>query len=126
MTPERSLCVLLLMLLAPLPGVTGLAQDAPAAPVGNRDSGKRLYEKHTCFFCHGTAGQGGVAGARVAVVSRNLQGFTRYVRQPSGQMPAFTDKILSDQDVADIFAYVRSLPAAKPVKDIPLLDQLKK
>jgi mono/diheme cytochrome c family protein len=105
------------------------AEQAPAAasaPAGNRETGKRLYEKNTCFFCHGTAGQGGVAGARVAVVARNLQSFTRYVRQPSGQMPAFTDKILSDQELADIFAYVRSLPAAKPVKDIPLLDQLKK
>ena len=81
-----------------------------AAPVGNRDTGKRLYEKNTCFFCHGTAGQGSVDGARLAVVARNLQSFTRYVRQPTGRMPAFTDKILSDQELADIFAYVRSLP----------------
>jgi mono/diheme cytochrome c family protein len=97
-----------------------------AAPIGNAETGKRLYEKQTCFFCHGTAGQGGNDGARIAVVARNLQSFTRYVRQPSGRMPAFTDKILSDQDVADIFAYVRSLPQAKAVKDIPLLEQLKK
>ena len=102
------------------------AGQAQAAPVGNRDTGKRLYEKNTCFFCHGTAGQGSVDGARLALVARNLQSFTRYVRQPTGRMPAFTDKILSDQELADIFAYVRSLPAAKPVKDIPLLDQLKK
>jgi mono/diheme cytochrome c family protein len=97
-----------------------------APPPGNSDSGKRLYEKHTCFFCHGTAGQGSIDGARLAVVARNLQSFTRYVRQPSGRMPAFTDKVLSDQELADIFAYVRSLPAAKAVKDIPLLDQLRK
>ena len=106
---------------------TSIAQTpASTAPPGNSDSGKRLYEKHTCFFCHGTAGQGGTDGARLAVVARNLQSFTRYVRQPSGRMPAFTDKILSDQELADIFAYVRSLPAAKAVKDIPLLDQLRK
>jgi mono/diheme cytochrome c family protein len=102
------------------------AQAPAAVPEGNRESGKRLYEKNTCYFCHGTAGQGGVDGARVAVVSRNLQSFTRYVRQPTGRMPAFTEKILSDKELADIFAYVRSLPAAKPVRDIPLLDQLKK
>ena len=82
--------------------------------------------KHTCYFCHGTVGQGAsVTGARIAVVARNLQGFTRYVRQPAGQMPAYTDKILSDQELADMFAYLRALPPAKPAREIPLLEQLK-
>ena len=102
------------------------SQPAATAPPGNRDNGKRLYEKSTFFFCHGTAGQGSVYGARLALVARNLQSFTRYVRQPAGRMPAFTDRILSDQELADIFAYLRSLPAAKPVAEIPLLDQLRK
>jgi mono/diheme cytochrome c family protein len=70
-------------------------------------------------------GQGGVAGARLAVVARNLQGFTRYVRQPAGAMPAYTDKILTDQELADIFAYLRALPPAKPAREIPLLEQLR-
>ena len=96
-----------------------------AAAAGNAEGGKRLYMKHTCYFCHGTAGQGSIAGARVAVVARNLQGFTRYVRQPAGQMPAYSDKILSDQELADMFAYLRALPPAKPARDIPLLEQLK-
>ena len=94
-------------------------------PPATRTHGKRLYEKKTCFFCHGTAGQGSLDGARLAVVARNLQSFTRYVRQPAGRMPAFTDKILTDQELADIFAYVRSLPQAKAVKDIPLLTLMK-
>ncbi len=98
--------------------------QAPA-PTGNANSGKALYTKHTCYFCHGTEGQGGAAGARVAGVGGNAQGFIRYVRRPSGQMPAYSEKILSDQELTDIFAYVRSLPAAKAVKDVPLLDQLR-
>jgi mono/diheme cytochrome c family protein len=49
----------------------------------------------------------------------------RYVRRPSGQMPAFTEEILSDQELTDIFAYVKGLPVAKPTREIPLLDQLK-
>jgi mono/diheme cytochrome c family protein len=105
---------------------TGLAQNTQPALAGNAEAGKKLYEKNTCFFCHGTAGQGGTDGARLALVARNLQSFTRYVRQPTGRMPAFTDKILSDQELADIFAYLRSLPQAKAVKDIPLLEQLRK
>jgi mono/diheme cytochrome c family protein len=119
---------LLIGLLADPPANAARAAQAPPAaqaPAGNAENGKRLYMKHTCYFCHGTVGQGGVAGARVAVVARNLQGFTRYVRQPAGQMPAYTDKILADQELADIFAYLRALPAAKPSREIPLLEQLK-
>ena len=103
------------------PAATPVAQTT----VGNADNGRQLYMKHTCYFCHGTAGQGGVAGARIAVVARNAQSFIRYVRQPNGQMPAYTDKILSDRDLTDIFAYVRALPPAKAVSEIPLLNQIK-
>ena len=109
------------------PVVVGWGNQAPAGATasGNAENGQRLYMKHTCYYCHGTAGQGSIAGARVAVVARNLQGFTRYVRQPSGQMPAYTEKILSDQELADIFAFLRALPAAKPAREIPLLEQLR-
>jgi ubiquinol-cytochrome c reductase cytochrome c subunit len=108
----------------------GASAQAPAsaqatAPPASAENGKRLFTKHTCYFCHGTVGQGGIAGARLAAVARNAQGFIRYVRRPGGQMPAYTDKILSDEELADIFAYLRSLPAAKPPREIPLLDQLK-
>jgi mono/diheme cytochrome c family protein len=66
-----------------------------------------------------------VAGARVAVVARNAQSFIRYVRRPAGQMPAYTEKILSDQDLTDIFTFLRSLPPAKSPNDIPLLKLMK-
>ena len=105
--------------------VSLVALAAAQPPAASAENGKKLYMKHTCYFCHGAVGQGGLNGARVAVVARNLQGFTRYVRQPSGQMPAYTEKILSDQELADIFAYLRALPAAKPAREIPLLDQLR-
>jgi mono/diheme cytochrome c family protein len=111
------LLVLIALLQTPAPANPG--------PAGNADAGKRLFMKHTCYFCHGTVGQGGVAGARVALVARNAQGFIRYVRRPGGQMPAYTETILSDQELTDIFAYLRSLPPAKAVKDLPLLGLMK-
>jgi mono/diheme cytochrome c family protein len=49
----------------------------------------------------------------------------RYIRRPAGAMPAFTDKVLSDQEVNDIYAYLKTMPAPKPVKDIPLLNQMR-
>jgi mono/diheme cytochrome c family protein len=111
------------LVIALFQAATPVAQDA--VPQGNVDAGKQPYTKHTCYYCHGTAGQGGVAGARIAAVARNAQSFIRYVRRPNGQMPAFTEKILSDQELTDIFAFVRSLPVAKAPSDIPLLRSMK-
>ena len=91
----------------------------------NAANGKRLFEKDGCYECHGYAAQGGRDGARLAATSMNAQSFTRYIRRPFGAMPAYTTKVVSDQELADIYAYVRGLPAAKPSKDIPLLNNVR-
>lgn len=95
------------------------------APSGNADNGKRLFLRDGCWECHGYAGQGGRDGARIAATALSLQGVMRYVRRPAGAMPAYTDKVLSDAELTDIYAYLKSMPAPKPAKDIPLLNQLK-
>src|SRR2546427_6763348 len=94
-------------------------------PAGNGENGKRLFMKQNCYYCHGTSGQGGRDGARIAQTALNLQGLMGYIRRPTGAMPAFTEKILSDREVTDIYAYLKSLPAAKAPKDIPLLEQIR-
>src|SRR5215470_6246643 len=113
---------LLLVFLIAAP-MAASAQSTPQA--GNAERGKQLFMKQNCYYCHGTSGQGGRDGARIAQTGLNLQGVIRYVRKPAGAMPAFTEKILSDQELTDIYAYLKSLPAAKQPKDIPLLDQIK-
>ncbi len=40
-------------------------------------------------------------------------------------MPAFTEKVVTDAELTDIYAYLRSVPPPKAIKDIPLLDPLK-
>jgi cytochrome c len=104
-----------------------LAQTpVPATPAGNAENGKRLFMKETCYYCHGTVGQGaGPVGARIGPPTRALAGFIRYVRRPSGSMPAITEKVVSDQELADIYAFLRTIPAPKSAKDIPLLGALK-
>lgn len=97
---------------------------AVAQTPGNPQNGKLLYVKNGCFECHGYAGQGGVAGPRIAATPLNAQALVRYVRQPFGAMPAYTQKVLPDPELADIYAYLKSLPPAKAAKDIPLLRQL--
>jgi mono/diheme cytochrome c family protein len=91
----------------------------------NVENGKRLFVRDGCYQCHGYAGQGSIAGARLAPPVLNAQGMTRYIRKPAGAMPAFTDKVLSDQEVGDIYAWLKTIPAPPAVKDIPLLNQLR-
>src|SRR5215470_6729226 len=92
---------------------------------GNAENGKRLFLRDGCWECHGYAGQGSRDGARIANTSLNTQGFIRYVRRPTGAMPAFVEKVATDQELTDVWAYLKSMPAPKPVKEIPLLNQIK-
>jgi mono/diheme cytochrome c family protein len=101
-----------------------LAASAQSA-AGNVDNGKKLFLREGCWECHGYAGQGGRDGARIGATSLTLQGVIRYVRKPAGAMPAFSEKNLSDADLTDIYAYLKSLPPVKTAKDVPLLNQFK-
>ena len=98
---------------------------ASAQTSGNAESGKRIFVKDGCYECHGYAGQGGAAGARIADIGLNARGLIAYVRAPAGAMPAYKPKVISDQQLTDVWAYLQSLPKAKPAKDIPLLRDLK-
>ena len=111
----------LLFLAAILSTATLVAQ----APTGDAANGKRLFVKDGCYECHGYAGQGGFAGARIADIELKAKGLIAYVRAPAGQMPAYKEKVISDQELTDVWAYLESLPKAKPPKDIPLLNALK-
>ena len=37
-------------------------------------------------------------------------------------MPPYTSKVVSDSEMADIYAFLQSLPQPPAVKDIPLLN----
>ena len=90
---------------------------------GNADAGKRIFATNGCYQCHGYSGQGGAAGARIGRTALNLAAFLRYVRQPAGQMPPYTSKVMSDEQLGDVYAFLQSLPAPTPRKDIPLLNE---
>jgi len=92
---------------------------------GNADDGKRAFQTYGCYECHGLAAQGSRDGPRLAAITVSAPVLLRYIRRPLGAMPAYTEKVLSDQAFADIYAYLKSLPAAKPPKEIPLLDRMR-
>jgi ubiquinol-cytochrome c reductase cytochrome c subunit len=82
--------------------------------------GRQLYIADGCPQCHGYIGQGS-AGPRLAPDPLPLEVFTRQLRNPMAVMPIYTRAILSDADLADIYAYLKSIPRPKPVTEIPLL-----
>jgi mono/diheme cytochrome c family protein len=106
--------------------IAAAALAGAQSPAGDAANGKRLFLRDGCYECHGYAGQGGAAGARIAAIALNPQGLIRYVRAPAGAMPAFTDKVITDQELTDIHAFLQTMPKAKSAKDIPLLNALRK
>ena len=104
-------------------GIAAIAQTKSAEMKGDATNGKRLFERNGCYQCHGYGGQGGNAGARLAQTKLPFAAFNAFVRNPpSGSMPPFRAKIMSDQELADVYAYIKTFPEPKPVKDIPLLN----
>jgi ubiquinol-cytochrome c reductase cytochrome c subunit len=92
----------------------------PAAPAGNAAEGKKLYVSYGCYQCHGYEAQGSSAtGPRLGPRPIAFAAFSRYVRQPTGQMPPYTAKVVSDADLANIYAFVAARTA--PPANIPLL-----
>jgi mono/diheme cytochrome c family protein len=87
-------------------------------------NGKRLFLRNGCYQCHGYGGQGGLAGPRLAQTKLTVAGFTAFVRNPppSG-MPPYRTQVMTDRELADVWAYIRTFPEPTPVKDIPLLNQ---
>jgi mono/diheme cytochrome c family protein len=91
------------------------------APSGNTANGKQIFIKEGCFRCHGTDGQGG-AGRRLTPNPLATAAFIQYVRKPSGQMPPYANQV-TDAELADVRAYLATIPPPPPLKDIPLLNQ---
>jgi mono/diheme cytochrome c family protein len=98
------------------------AQDAPA---GDAVEGKRLYLAVGCFTCHGRSGQGGAMNGPVPALAKTampFDGFKGQLRQPANEMPAYSEKVMTDRQVADIYAFVESLPGPRPTKDVKILN----
>jgi ubiquinol-cytochrome c reductase cytochrome c subunit len=95
----------------------------PDSSSGNAENGKRLYTSYGCYECHGRQAQGSrTSGPRLAPNPIALSAIEKYVRQPKGQMPPYTSKVVSDGDLRDIYAFLKSLPQPPPVSSIPLLN----
>jgi len=109
-----------MLLAAMLFAGTTAAQDKP--PPGSVEKGKKLYVDLACHSCHGTHAQGGGRNAEPPIpLGYPWAGFLPQMRKPRQDMPAYEEKLVSNQDVADLYAYFASIRPAPAAKDIPLL-----
>jgi mono/diheme cytochrome c family protein len=94
--------IVLALVLAPLTqAFEGLA--------GTADAGKTAWEDRRCRRCHGELGEGGF-GPDLAGRPLTHNQFKQALRKPWGIMPTFTELYTSDQVIADLQAYLMSLP----------------
>jgi mono/diheme cytochrome c family protein len=100
--------------------VSAAGQTSP--PVGNAQNGRKLFAADGCYQCHGYEAQGAApTGPRLGPRPIAFSQFSKYVRQPTGQMPPYTGKVVPDAALADIYAFLQSLPSPPAVDSIPAL-----
>ncbi len=108
-------------------GVSAVAQQTASTHRPSAAHGREVFLKLGCFACHGTVGQGG-AGAVLAPNTIPFAAFQVWVRNGTpgwsvtSGMPAWSPRILPDDDLADVREYLATLPAPKAAKDIPQLN----
>lgn len=98
-------------------------QTAGQAVVGDAARGEPLFaDTFNCYACHGFDAQSGER--RLVPLNYTQDGFITFVQNsPLPNMPAFPDA--SPQQLADIYAYIRTIPAdAPPLEDVALLRDI--
>jgi mono/diheme cytochrome c family protein len=96
-----------------------------AARAAAAEKGNHNIAKFGCWQCHGYEGQGSVAtsnGKKLAPDPLPWDTFAAFVRTSNTGMPPFTEKVVSNDDLADIYAYLQSIPKPADYKSIPLLN----
>ena len=97
--------------VAPAPTEAPTATQAPAsaaAPAGDAAAGKQTWATKPCAGCHGANAEG-VVGPKLAGTSLSLDQVMRTVRNgKGGGMPQFGTSVVSDKELADIYAWLKS------------------
>jgi mono/diheme cytochrome c family protein len=102
--------------------IAATSVGAGAAVAGDATKGGQTFREKGCWQCHGFEGQGGSAGPRLANTQLPEDGLIAFVHNSNGPMPPFSDKLVSDAQLSDVYAYLQSRPKPADPKTIPLLQ----
>jgi len=121
---KRSLLAALVLVGASELGQLAAQPAAAPSAVGDAQRGKPLFsDKYNCYACHGFDAQSGER--RLVPMNYTQDGFITFVQNsPLPQMPVFRD--VPAQDLADIYAYLRTIAVDAPaIDDVPLLREIR-
>ena len=111
---------IVIALVAAFASTAALAQQP--APAGNAENGKKSYMRDGCYQCHGVNGDGAaLTGPKLSRTALPFDAFVTQLRKPSNEMPPYEAKIVPDQTVADLYAFLKAQPASPDAKSLPLL-----
>jgi ubiquinol-cytochrome c reductase cytochrome c subunit len=100
----------------------GLMLLQGAAFAADAAKGKQNFMKYGCWQCHGTVGQGSpVTGPKLAPEPMPLEAMSAFIRNSNRQMPPYREAVLPNEDIADIHAYLSSVPKSPDPSSIPIL-----
>jgi ubiquinol-cytochrome c reductase cytochrome c subunit len=93
-----------------------------AGPAGEAKAGLAAFNSYGCYTCHGIIGQGTLRdGPHINAAALGYPAVLAQLRNPRYEMPAYTEVQISDRTVADIYAYLTTLPKAPDAKTIGAL-----
>jgi ubiquinol-cytochrome c reductase cytochrome c subunit len=109
--------------IGPAMFAVALLLGAASADAASAEKGKAAFVRHGCWQCHGYQGQGGVTGFKLAPDPIPFETLSGFVRTTNRNMPPYREEILSNDDLADIYAYLQSIPKGPDPASIPLLNE---
>jgi mono/diheme cytochrome c family protein len=102
---------------------TGNSSSPTVTATGSAELGKQLFKKYGCYECHGSRGQiASRSGPALAPDLIPFDAFAAYVREPKGSMPPYVDKVVSQKDLTNIYAFLQTTPRPPDPKKIPVLN----
>jgi mono/diheme cytochrome c family protein len=83
----------------------GGSSSSSDAPTGDAAAGQTAFASVGCAGCHGESAEGGV-GPKLAGFSGGWDKFQTTVRNGREEMPKFGTDMVSDQQLADVYAWL--------------------
>lgn len=82
-----------------------------SADIGDVVTGAVVWENQNCMVCHGEDALGAEGSLNVAIAGTPLtfEEFVNTVRRGPADMPAYTSRLISDEDLAHLYAWLQSL-----------------
>jgi ubiquinol-cytochrome c reductase cytochrome c subunit len=122
MRADANLCARISGLVSVIALTCAATFGAASALAQSAEKGRETFMTKGCWQCHGTVGQGGIHGLKLAPDPKPLAYYEAFVRNSMGPMPPYSERVLSKGDMADIHAYLRSIPKGADYRTIPLLN----